>query len=160
MLASTKADPSADNLKAIVQLARSEKSPVVLLYLASLTQKLAPENRWDILSALTSHSEDAADHNLPLMYWYAIEPLAAHDTERAARWLPQIKIPLVRQFLARRIVSLDDEGFNAGKATAALDRLLQTVDFDLARELSQLLWLHQAPPMGVERLEQRRGETA
>jgi putative heme-binding domain-containing protein len=107
MLASTKAEPSAEHLKAIVALARSEKSPVVRLYLASLTQKLAAENRWDILSALTSHAEDANDHNLPLMYWYAMEPLAAADPQRALALAVSAgaNIPKLQEYMVRRIGS-------------------------------------------------------
>ena len=59
------------------ELARTDPSPVVRLYLASALQRLPLENRWEILAGLVGHAEDAADHNLPLMYWYAAEPLAA-----------------------------------------------------------------------------------
>ncbi len=41
--------------------------------------------RWEIVAGLVGHAEDAADHNLPLMYWYAAEPLAGLDASRAAR---------------------------------------------------------------------------
>ena len=62
---------------------------MVRLYLASALQRLPLENRWDILAGLVGHAEDAADHNLPLMYWYAAEPLAAVDASRAA-WLASL----------------------------------------------------------------------
>ncbi len=58
---------------------------MVRLYLASAMQRLPLEQRWDTLAALVSHGEDASDHNLPLMYWYAAEPLAAVDAARACR---------------------------------------------------------------------------
>ena len=32
-----------------------------------------------LAQALLSHAEDAEDHNLPLMVWYGIEPLATND---------------------------------------------------------------------------------
>ncbi len=38
---------------------------------------------WSMVEALTAHREDASDHNLPLMYWYAAEPLAEVDGRRA-----------------------------------------------------------------------------
>ena len=57
--------------------AHTSKSPVVRLYLASGIQRMAVDTRWDILAGLLSHSEDASDHNLPLMYWYAAEPAYA-----------------------------------------------------------------------------------
>jgi hypothetical protein len=37
------------------------------------------------------------------MLWYGIEPLAAADRDRAANLLVRCKIPLVRQYIARRI---------------------------------------------------------
>ena len=58
-----------------------------------------------LLETLTQHAEDADDHNLPLMYWYAAEPLAEADPQRAlALGLSCGKtIPLVREFMLRRI---------------------------------------------------------
>jgi putative membrane-bound dehydrogenase-like protein len=87
------------------QLAKDDPSPVVRLYLASAAQRLPLENRWDLLAGLTSHSADADDHNLPLMYWYAAEPLAEVDGRRAlAMALAAGKnIPLLHQFMVRRL---------------------------------------------------------
>ena len=73
------------------------------LYLASALQRLPLENRWPIAEALASHGEDTDDHNLPLMYWYGIEPLVATNSVRAIQLAAKSKIPLVRQFIARRI---------------------------------------------------------
>ena len=71
-------------LSRFAELAQSDPSPVVRLYLASAVQRLPLEKRWEIVAGLVGHAEDAADHNLPLMYWYAAEPLAAVDASRAA----------------------------------------------------------------------------
>ncbi|MEO6034485.1 MAG: dehydrogenase, partial [Verrucomicrobiota bacterium] len=92
-----------DQLK---RLAREDKSPVVRLYLASAVQRLPLENRWEIVEALWSHAEDANDPNLPLMYWYAAEPIIAQDTTKALALLKKTKIPLLRQFLSRRVTAL------------------------------------------------------
>ncbi len=62
---------------------KSDQSPVVRLYLASALQRMPLAERWDILKGLVRHSRDDEDHNLPLMYWYAAEPLAEADPERA-----------------------------------------------------------------------------
>ena len=53
------------------------------LYLASAMQRIPAKDRWTVLEKLTRHAADASDHNLPLMYWYAAEPLAEADPERA-----------------------------------------------------------------------------
>ena len=101
--------PSEAFLKKMVLMARDDDSPVVRLYLASAAQRLTPGNRWDIVTALASHAEDVTDHNLPLMLWYAAEPLAEVDTGRALKLGLSCgkTIPLVRNFMLRRIGSLD-----------------------------------------------------
>jgi putative membrane-bound dehydrogenase-like protein len=88
-------------------------SPIVRLAIASVVQRLPLEQRWPILEALTRHTEDADDHNLPLMYWYAAEPLAEADVNRALALGISCSqtIPLLRDFMLRRIASLDG---NAG----------------------------------------------
>ena len=45
--------------------------------------KLPLAERWSIAEGLVARAEDEDDHNLPLMYWYGIEPLVAADSERA-----------------------------------------------------------------------------
>ena len=86
-------------------MAKSDPSPVVRLYLASALQRLPLDERWNLAAALVAHAEDATDANLPLMLWYGIQPLVAADASRALALSQQAKIPLVRQFLARRIAS-------------------------------------------------------
>lgn len=104
------AKPVSDGLLVrLNKMARDDQSQVVRLSLASALQRIAPEQRWSILQSLTAHAEDASDHNLPLMYWYAAEPLAAVDAERAlALGLSAgASIPLLREFMLRRIGSSD-----------------------------------------------------
>src|SRR5262249_14961275 len=69
----------------LAQMAESDNSPTVRLYLASALQRLAPLEPLPFLDRLLSHAEDAADPNLPLMYWYALEPLADVDAARALK---------------------------------------------------------------------------
>jgi putative membrane-bound dehydrogenase-like protein len=102
-LATEDGSPPPETLARFAELARSDPSPVVRLYLASALQRLAPERRWDILAALVRHGEDATDHNLPLMYWYAAEPLTEADMGRAARLAADAKMLPLRSFMARRI---------------------------------------------------------
>jgi putative membrane-bound dehydrogenase-like protein len=93
---------SAEMLTKLAELATSDPSPIVRLYLASALQRLPIESRWEIASGLVAHAEDATDHNLPLMIWYGIEPLVPADTPRALKLAATSKIPLLRQFIARR----------------------------------------------------------
>lgn len=92
-------------LKKLAELAEKDPSPVVRLYLASAMQRIEPSQRWEVVTRLAAHAEDANDHNLPLMYWYAIEPSVGADPQRGVQLLTQCKIPKVRQFIARRLTS-------------------------------------------------------
>jgi putative membrane-bound dehydrogenase-like protein len=96
---------SASRLAQLAAMAKSDASAVVRLHLASGLQRLPLEHRWKIAAGLLSHLRDADDANLPLMSWYAIEPLAAAEPSRALALVPDAQIPIVRQFLARRVAA-------------------------------------------------------
>jgi hypothetical protein len=89
-----------------VEMARSDPSPVVRLYLASACQRLPLDARWSIVERLAGHAEDVGDPNLPLMIWYAAEPMGAADLPRAVTFMKDARIPLLREFMSRRIASL------------------------------------------------------
>ena len=99
-------EAGADVPARLARLAAQDPSPVVRLYVASALQRLPVDQRWDSLQGLLSHAEDVDDHNLPLMDWYAIEPLAEVDASRALAITANGKIPLVHEFMIRRIGSL------------------------------------------------------
>jgi hypothetical protein len=86
-------------------MAKEDASPVVRLYLASALQRLPAESRWAVLEGLLAHEEDAADPNLPLLYWYAMEPLVPKDPARALALAGKSKVGKVREFIARRAAS-------------------------------------------------------
>lgn len=92
-------------LEKLVAMAKEDDSTFVRLYLASALQRLPLDQRWDLASALVSHEADRDDHNLPLMYWYGIEPLVPTDKARALQLAAKAKIPLIRQYIARRSAS-------------------------------------------------------
>ncbi len=97
--------PTAAELAEFARMARDDASPVVRLYLASAAQRIAVAQRWPILTGLASHAEDAKDHNLPLMLWYAAEPAVAADIAKAAELLAGCKIPKVQEFITRRMAA-------------------------------------------------------
>ena len=86
-------------------MAKKDKSPLVRLYLASALQRLPFKQRVPVLKALLAHAEDVGDPNLPLMYWYATEPVVAADKVAAVQLLAACKIPKVRQFITRRMAT-------------------------------------------------------
>ena len=97
--------PSETLLAEFAKLALHDPSPTVRLYLASAAQRIEIAKRWPILTGLASHAEDAGDHNLPLMLWYAAEPAVAADLSKAAELLASCQIPKVQEFISRRIAA-------------------------------------------------------
>jgi putative membrane-bound dehydrogenase-like protein len=87
----------------LVEMAVREESPFVRLALASGLQRLPGDERWSIAEGLVGHTEDARDANVPLMIWYGIEPEVPHAPARALALLGKAKIPLVREYIVRRL---------------------------------------------------------
>ena len=106
-------DPKSSVSQAVrnrmAEMAENDPSQVVRLYLASALIRMPIETRAPILEKLVRHSEDAADHNLPLMYWYALEPLAGDNPSQALALAFHAKdtIPLLAEFMVRRVGSGD-----------------------------------------------------
>lgn len=98
--------PSQATLAKMADLAKNDPSPVVRLYLASALQRLPLEQRWPIIESLVAHGEDAGDHNLPLMYWYAAEPLATIDASRALNLAATAQVPTILPFMTRRVAAI------------------------------------------------------
>ncbi|WP_420148783.1 PVC-type heme-binding CxxCH protein [Spirosoma sp.] len=96
--------PTSDVLVQFATMARQDKSPIVRLYLASAMQRLRNDTRWTLAEGLLTHAEDAADHNLPKLIWYGMEPLVKENTSRALELATKSQIPMVTQFIARRVV--------------------------------------------------------
>jgi hypothetical protein len=97
--------PASDALvDKLADLAANDPSPVVRLYVASALQRIPAERRAAALGALLGHAEDAEDHNLPLLYWYAAEPTVT-DARAGASLLARNRIPKLRTFISRRMVA-------------------------------------------------------
>jgi putative membrane-bound dehydrogenase-like protein len=137
-LACEDGQPAAAIVARFGELARLDASPVVRLYLASAAQRIAPAQRWDIVAALHAHAEDVADHNLPLMAWYALEPLPTVDLQRALAIGVDSKFPRTLEFTARRVATL-----GTPEALGALAALLPKLDEE-PRQLAVLTGLSAA----------------
>ena len=103
--AATESVVDATILAKFAEMARSDASPVVRLYLASATQRLAFKDRWEILAGLLSHSEDIGDNNLPRMYWFALEPMVPKNQAKALNLAVTGKIPAIQGFVAKRMAT-------------------------------------------------------
>ncbi len=97
-------DLSVHALNAISGLAKKADSAQIRLALASSLQQIAIEKRTLIASSLVHHAEDAKDHNLPMMIWYGIEPLAKSNPSALVKLYEICQIPLVRKWIARRLM--------------------------------------------------------
>ena len=111
-------EPSTAALVTLERLARGDTDARVRLAVASALQRLPFARRAGVAAALAARSEDAADHNLPKMVWYAVipvveaDPAGAVEIWRASRW------PDLRRWIARRITEAGQHD------PALLERLL------------------------------------
>ncbi|MAE75896.1 MAG: dehydrogenase [Planctomycetes bacterium] len=94
-----------DLVAKLARMAKDDDSPVARLYLASALQRLPLADRWAIAEELVARAGDRTDHNLPLMYWYGIEPLVMTDPARALRLAQATPIPLISRFIVRRMAT-------------------------------------------------------
>ncbi len=87
-------------------LAQKDGSAMVRSYLASATQRMAPEQTWNIVKALAGKTEDAGDAFLPLMVWYALEPLIDKDRDRALAIAKESPLPDVLKYTEQKLDAL------------------------------------------------------
>ncbi|MBX2924669.1 MAG: hypothetical protein KF746_20880 [Chitinophagaceae bacterium] len=99
--------PADGVLQAFSELAKSDTSAMVRLYVAAAMQRTTPTNRWEVLEALYQHREDSTDHNQPLMLWYAFEPLVSLDMNRAAAIAVKTKMPDLLKFTVQRLTVIN-----------------------------------------------------
>lgn len=97
---------SPETLKRFGSLAQNDQSALVRLYLTSAMLRLEPAQRWDVVEALVQKSEDKDDHNLPLMVWYAAEPLAGLDMKRALQLAEKAKLPKILPYTIQRVAAI------------------------------------------------------
>lgn len=96
-------------VEALQAVLSKETTPITRLAIASALQRLPFESRWGLAEKLLQHAGDAQDHNLPQMYWYAIEPLVPSHPERALELAAASKIPQVAKNIARRVADIGND---------------------------------------------------
>lgn len=120
-------------LRQFAELAKSDPSPVVRLYLASALQRIDFDQRWPILANLSQHGEDAADNNIPRMLWFALEPMVPLHPEQSLELAVGSKLTKLQEQVSRRLVSGDLPPVShrnhqkAGPASLAAQKILQRV---------------------------------
>jgi hypothetical protein len=124
-------NPSDAALREFARMARQDPSALVRLYLASGLQRVSVEKRWDVLAGLLANGDDAFDQNLPLMVWYAAEPVVPLDMSRALSAAVDSKLPRLFAFTVQRIAAIGTQ-----EALRVLtDRLGRTEDAAQQKEL-------------------------
>lgn len=92
-------------------MASNDPSAYVRLYMTSALMRLDEAARWRVLPLLLQRAEDNSDQNLPLMEWYALQPLVNSAPDRFVQLLDTVKLSTVQRHIARRIAS--DPKFHA-----------------------------------------------
>jgi hypothetical protein len=129
------ATPGMEALDKFAKMAQTDPSSVVRLYLAAALQRLPLDQRWPIARGLAGHAEDADDSNMPLMAWYGIEPLVPGDPSQALELAVAARIPLIRQFIARRVADDAAARGDKGDLSPLVAALRSTDDVALQADL-------------------------
>jgi type 1 glutamine amidotransferase len=97
-------NPSEVIRSKFAEMAKSEKSPVVRLYLASALQRMPFDQRWNILESLSKYAEDKEDNNIPRMLWLALEPMVVKNPQKALALASASALPRLQEFTPRRLL--------------------------------------------------------
>lgn len=113
-------------LEQLVEVAKGKTTPALRLAIASVLQKYPPADRSPVLAELLKHDEDASDHNLPLMLWYATFPLADSHDGRFEELIANSNIPTVSRLGMRLLLEdLEIEGDSLNRIDQVLGRITQ-----------------------------------
>lgn len=104
-------------LDRFVELATHDLSAKVRLELACALQRLSYPSRLKIAAALSGHAEDVTDPYIPLMIWYGLEPAVIHHMDAALEIAQNSAIPIIRQYIARRLIDQPEP---------AIDKVIET----------------------------------
>ena len=75
--------------------------------------------RTNLAAPLLAHTEDANDHNLPLLIWYGLIPVADVDPVALAALAAKAELPMTRKLIARRLAE------DIEKKPAPLNQLIE-----------------------------------
>ena len=87
----------------LIRAGQADKSGLVRLTLASTLQRLPVGLRPALAAALVAHQDDAQDHDLPLLVWYGLIPVADVDPAALVLVAQVCRWPVTRNFIARRL---------------------------------------------------------
>ncbi|MCA9084368.1 MAG: c-type cytochrome, partial [Planctomycetaceae bacterium] len=99
---------SDECLDRFVHMAAADSSPVVRLYLASAMQRVPQSTMAALAERLTKRAEDADDHNIPRMIWFALEPYVTQHPHQGLSIAATSQMPLVTRHIGRRLADAGD----------------------------------------------------
>ncbi|HMB61780.1 MAG TPA: PVC-type heme-binding CxxCH protein [Eudoraea sp.] len=109
-------------LDQFINMAKKDPSALVRLYLISGIMRLDPDKRWEVCGALVRRTEDVGDQNIPLMLWYAAEPLAMVDHDRLLKMAENSTMPTFLRYTIQRVGEINTA--SSKKSLKALQRRL------------------------------------
>ena len=110
-------------MEKFISMAQNEVSAMVRMYIAGAVQRVDPARRWEVLEALNTRTEDASDHNIPLMVWYASEPMVDVDMNQALEMAMASELPNILAYTVQRIA-----GEGTSEALSTLARYLEKAE--------------------------------
>ena len=144
--------PSDRAREAFEELAKTERSGLVLTFLASSLRLLPTDQRWTLANTLAAHDQFADDRVFPLMLWYGIEPAASEQPDKAVQLVAATEIRKLRRFITRRLTGQIERQPEAVGALARLAIEKDDVKFqrDILDGMTAALegWHNAEPPSG------------
>ncbi len=112
---------SAEIVERLVAMASKEESGLVLLTLSSTLNRLPSDQRPLLATQLVRHQEFAHDHNLPLLTWYGLIPVADKNPRQLVAVAEASTWPTTTKLIARRLteeIESNPQAINAWVAAA------------------------------------------
>ncbi|MGI9468038.1 MAG: PVC-type heme-binding CxxCH protein [Rubripirellula sp.] len=85
----------------LLTMAKEDSSALVRLSLASVLQRLPIDFRPVLAKVLLTREEDRADHNLPLMIWYGLIPVANQNPAALVDVAKDCRLPKTLELISR-----------------------------------------------------------
>lgn len=130
----------------LISAAQHDSSPVVRRYLASAVQRVPRDIAWKLIDALSQHSEDSDDRNLPYLLWHGMATRWAEypgESERAFEIARTATLRPLADWIHWYAATLEGEALNR------VVRMLEEVKgAELHRRLAGL-WLAMEPRANV-----------
>lgn len=100
---------SREDFQRWLQIAESETSSLMRLYLASSMSRMNGTQRLQMASALSKFAEDADDRTQPKLLWYLLEPVIVAHSQKAIELAGSSSIPHLRRCIVRRLTAEIDD---------------------------------------------------